>query len=210
MRLTDVRFGAVQRVVAALGDEFATRDVSEHPDCVQAHGVFADESNYHSLIGKRLKESASFLEIEESQAHTPRGSQWRKRTALTTHPETGCTDASVSTGELVRAGHWRAVEAMRTRQFEMIVALFDADPRVGGAYFRVVDKGFQPVDLHSTSVRPLIAVGSAFTPATSAAQLAGELDLRVQALLQARATASPSVEKRLEARLIRGALRSGL
>jgi hypothetical protein len=81
---------------------------------------------------------------------------------------------------------------MAAPAFREIVALFDADPRIGGTYFRLVEAGFQPVDLDQLSDKPLIGVGGLFAPTASVEQLSTELDGRVEILLAKRSTASRS------------------
>lgn len=110
----------------------------------------------------------------------------------------------------VREGHWHAVRAMAKPAFAAIARLFDERPETGGTYFRVLEKGFQPVDLHPTSPKPLIGVGPPFSADTSARQLDSELDARVAELLRKRETVASSAEKQIEARLVRSALRGGL
>lgn len=118
--------------------------------------------------------------------------------------------APVTGPKPVRDGHWRAVRAMASPEFAAIVRLFDERPEIGGTYFRVVEKGFQPVDLHATSSKPLIGVGPAFSARASASQLGNKLDARVAELLRKRETLASSAEKQIEARFVRSALRGGL
>jgi hypothetical protein len=95
---------------------------------------------------------------------------------------------------------------MVREEFAAIVRLFDARPEIGGTYFRVVDKGFQPVDLHPTSPKPLIGVGPPFSARASASQIEGEMAARVDGLLRKRESLAPSAEKQIEARFVRSAL----
>jgi len=99
---------------------------------------------------------------------------------------------------------------MAAPAFRDIVALFDADPRIGGTYFRLVEAGFQPVDLDQLSDKPLIGVGGLFPPTASVEQLSNELDSRVEVLLAKRSTAARSEEKQIEAKITRWALSAGL
>jgi len=116
----------------------------------------------------------------------------------------------MSTAEPVRPGHQLAVAAMAAPEFSEIVALFENDPRIGGTYFRLVENGFQPVDLDQLSSKPLIGIGPVFPPTTSVDQLTKELDSRVATLLQRRSGASRSEEKQIEAKVMRWALCSHL
>lgn len=99
---------------------------------------------------------------------------------------------------------------MASEEFGRIVRRFDERPEIGGTYFRVVERGFQPVDLDPASSKPLIGVGRAFSARTSASQIERELDDRVAELLRKRETLAGSVEKQIEARFVRSALGSGL
>ncbi len=116
----------------------------------------------------------------------------------------------MTSAQPVREGHQLAVSAMAAPEFREIVALFDADPRIGGTYFRLVEAGFQPVDLDQLSDKPLIGVGGLFPPTASVEQLTTELDSRVEVLLAKRSTASRSEEKQVEAKITRWALAAGL
>ena len=122
----------------------------------------------------------------------------------------GPTELAATAPSPVRDGHWQAVTAMASPGFREIVELFDADDRIGGTYFRIVEKGFQPVDLDPLSDKPLIGVGGIFAPDTSPEQVGKELDDRVAVLAKKRLTPSRSAERQIEARAIRSALSSGL
>jgi hypothetical protein len=110
----------------------------------------------------------------------------------------------------VREGHLAAVAEMTSPAFAEIVAMFDAKDQIGGAYFRIVDKGFQPVDLDALSNKPLVDIGPPFPPGAPSERLAAELDDRVAALLAKRTTSTRSVDRQMEAKVIRSALCSGL
>jgi hypothetical protein len=99
---------------------------------------------------------------------------------------------------------------MRTPEFAAIVKAFERTPEIGGTYFRLVEKGFQPVDLNADSGKPLIGVGASFSPSTTLAQIDAELPERVAELLRSRRAAAASPEKSMEAALIRRALASNL
>src|SRR4051794_41922469 len=96
----------------------------------------------------------------------------------------------MTSAQPVREGHQLAVSAMAAPEFRDIVALFDADPRIGGTYFRLVEAGFQPVDLDQLSDKPLIGVGGLFPPTPSVEQLTSELDGRVEGLPAERSSAT--------------------
>ena len=110
----------------------------------------------------------------------------------------------------MRPGHWRSVRAMQEDGFRAIVELFDSHPDTGGAYLRVVEQGFQPVDLLSTSQKPMIGIGRAFPATATLDTLRWEMSGRIDLLTRARRSGSKSAEKALEARLVRAALRERL
>jgi hypothetical protein len=110
----------------------------------------------------------------------------------------------------VKEGHLLAVAAMSEPPFRDIVELFDGREQLGGSYFRVVEKGFQPIDLDALSNKPLVGIGDPFPPSATAEQLAPLLDRRIETLLEKRRRAGRSAERQLEAKVIRSALCSGL
>ena len=116
----------------------------------------------------------------------------------------------MSIAEPIRKGHQSAVEAMASPEFREIVALFEADSRIGGTYFRLVENGFQPLDLDQLSDKPLIGVGGLIAPTASLEQVTAELDDRVATLLAKRTSAARSLEKQIEAKVTRWALSAKL
>lgn len=214
MKQSEVRFGVVERVVARLPVEFHSRDVSEAVEVIDAHGRLASEFNYHAMIGKALSGARGRLQISEvAKNHRGRGSLWQKREgaiAPATNTDTAVLPAPAPVDPTIRDGHWRAVRAMAGEDFLAIVRQFEERPEIGGTYFRVVKKGFQPVDLHAASPKPLIGVGPAFPAHASPSQVAAELDARVTELLRKRETLARSAEKQIEARFVRSALNGGL
>lgn len=215
MKESDVRLGVVERVVARLPSEFHTRDVSEDAEIVEAHGRLASEFNYHAMIGKALSGARGRFRISEvAKNHRGRGSLWRKRDADAAPAEaaraTELPAAPATDPKPIRDGHRRAVQAMAGEEFAGIVRLFADRPEIGGTYFRVVEQGFQPVDLHPASPKPLIGVGPVFSAHASPSQIEKQLDGRVAELLRKRETLAGSPEKQIEARFVRSALGSGL
>jgi hypothetical protein len=110
----------------------------------------------------------------------------------------------------IRDGHRKALQAMLTPEFAAIVKAFERIPEIGGTYFRLVEKGFQPVDLDAASGKPLIGVGESFRPGTTLAQIEAELPERVADLLRKRRDVAASPEKSIEAAVIRRALADSL
>jgi len=99
---------------------------------------------------------------------------------------------------------------MMGQEFKGIIRAFDRVPAIGGTYFRLVETGFQPVDLHPTSPKPLIGIGKRFRAGMTVAEMELELPERVETLLAKRSGAKASPEKRVEAAAVRGALTSNL
>ncbi len=56
--------GRAQRAIEALGQQFRTKDVSNHPDVTRAHQRFLAEFNYHAAIGKALSNNRQALGVE--------------------------------------------------------------------------------------------------------------------------------------------------
>jgi hypothetical protein len=110
----------------------------------------------------------------------------------------------------VRPGHWNSLKALIQPEFSRIIELFDRAPEIGGTYFRLVEKGFQPVDLDPRSPKPLMGIGGSFGARATVAILESELAARIACLVAKRRTKSKSVEKQVEAKAVRGALRSNL
>ncbi len=75
-------------VVADLGQEFFTKDVSEDQRLRKAHLDLIDHSQFHAFVGGALSDYDVSLEIKRIGYHSKRGSIWRK-TGLSTHA-TGC------------------------------------------------------------------------------------------------------------------------
>jgi hypothetical protein len=102
---------------------------------------------------------------------------------------------------------------MLTPEFAEVRELFEAEPEIGGAYFRPLEPGVRVVDLHPESPKPRIPVepGSLIKRGTTAEQLAPTMPERVEHLRKARkGQAKPSREHRFEARLIRHAQANAL
>lgn len=70
------------KVIGQLPDQFSTKDVSEHPDVIKAHGALINHRQYHAFIGKYLKndlrDHSGGRVIEEIASGKSRGSVWRK------------------------------------------------------------------------------------------------------------------------------------
>ncbi|HEX6677886.1 MAG TPA: hypothetical protein VF486_23085 [Actinomycetes bacterium] len=116
-------------------------------------------------------------------------------------------------GDQGRGSHHESVAYMLTPEFAEVRELFEAEPEIGGAYFRPLEPGVRVVDLHPGSPKPRIPVepGSLIKRGTTAAQVAPTIPERVEYLRRTREEqAKPSREHRFEARLIRHALATAL
>jgi len=109
---------------------------------------------------------------------------------------------------IVRRGHYLTLDYMASEEFAEVKALLEAEPEIGGVYFRPVDSGVTMVDLHPDSPRPRIGIGEdpIIKVGTTADELAPSIPARIAYLKEVRASqARPSEENQLEARLIREA-----
>ncbi len=80
MQLTDIDPRVVQAAVAAQPAQFHTRDVSERPEMLAAHG--AEERMYHALVGKHLQAHAARLGLRFVGGKSSRGALWEKLDAV--------------------------------------------------------------------------------------------------------------------------------
>lgn len=75
--LADVDGVAIEAVVSELPHAFQTKDVSEHPAVVAAHGNAAEARNYHAMVGTYLSRSCSALGIRSlGKSTNGRGERW--------------------------------------------------------------------------------------------------------------------------------------
>ena len=79
MSFKEISTEDLQKVIAELGNEFATRDVSENHRLRDAYPDLAQSSHYHALIGRAISENRGHLGLEAVPKKTARGSIWRKR-----------------------------------------------------------------------------------------------------------------------------------
>ena len=74
----DISLFVLNLVVADLGSEFFTKDVSKDSRMTKAHFDLADHSHYHAFVGKALSENQAELGIRKNGYHHKRGSIWNK------------------------------------------------------------------------------------------------------------------------------------
>ncbi len=74
----DISLYVLKMVVADLGSEFFTKDVSEDSRMTKAHFDLTDHSHYHAFVGKALSEYQGELGIRKIGYHQKRGSIWKK------------------------------------------------------------------------------------------------------------------------------------
>lgn len=74
----DISLYTLKEVVAGLGQEFTTKDVSENIRMKQAHPNLTDHKQYHRFVGEALSYYRAQLEIDEIKKKTSRGSRWKK------------------------------------------------------------------------------------------------------------------------------------
>lgn len=78
MGRTDIKLNVLREVIADLGDEFYTKDVSEDERMIKAHPFDVRHSHYHAFVGGAISDNRGALNVKEVQKGTKRGSIWRK------------------------------------------------------------------------------------------------------------------------------------
>lgn len=78
MSRLDIKLRVLQEVIADLGAEFATKDVSEDERMIKAHPDDARHSHYHAFVGGAISDNRGLLNVKEIKKGTKRGSIWRK------------------------------------------------------------------------------------------------------------------------------------
>lgn len=80
----DISLYVLTQVVADLGPEFFTKDVSEDPRMKKAHFDLVDHSQYHAFVGGALSDHKQELGLINTGKRTNRGVRWKK-TAWSLH-----------------------------------------------------------------------------------------------------------------------------
>jgi hypothetical protein len=80
----DISLYVLKQVVADLGPDFYTKDVSEDPRMKKAHFDLVDYSHFHSFVGGALSDHKDELGIINTKVHNKRGVKWKK-TAWSLH-----------------------------------------------------------------------------------------------------------------------------
>ena len=78
MGRSDIKVRVLKEVIADLGQEFATKDVSEDERMIKAHPFDARHSHYHAFVGGAISDNRGTLNVKEIRKETKRGSIWRK------------------------------------------------------------------------------------------------------------------------------------
>jgi len=80
--IESINRASIIKAIESLPQTFSTKDVSENPMVIKSNVHIANERNYHSHIGKYLKNyllddngKVMIVEIEKNKS---RGSVWRK------------------------------------------------------------------------------------------------------------------------------------
>ena len=82
MKLSAFDPNAFTTAIAGLGENFRTRDLSEHPAMIEAHGESGGGS-YHSMVGRYLSANQARLGIRLiGQGAAPRGAHWERTAVL--------------------------------------------------------------------------------------------------------------------------------
>jgi hypothetical protein len=210
MQLADVNHAAICAQLDHLSDHFSTRDVADHAVKI-AHGPLAATSHYRAVIGKYLSLHSAQLGIAfVKKGSDGRGALWQKVAAPVPLP--GIPQPGSRFGP-VRRAHWASLAYMGSPEFASIKSLLEAEPELGGVYFRPTQSGVVAVDLHAQSLKPKIGIGAnpSIPRGTTALRFTAMLPDAIAHVLAVRARqSSPSRENQLEARLIREAQANGL
>jgi hypothetical protein len=78
MGRTDIKVRILREVIADLGQEFATKDVSEDERMIKAHPFDYRHSHYHAFVGGAISDHRGTLSVKEVRKGTKRGSIWHK------------------------------------------------------------------------------------------------------------------------------------
>ena len=238
MSKNSVNVTSLRAAIAGMRSTFHTKDVADFREVRQANAALAGHRNYRAFIGRALSDNRNSLGLELISTGHAHGALWRKMVAESadiptpsaqqsfvvpadpTRAGTGATpidtlnvlDADTQS-LVVRPGHFKIVQYMRSEKFLAIKELFDSVEEFGGVYFRPLERGVCVVDLHSTSPKPRIGVGakSLISRSMSVEALRASIPERIAYLNQVRdRQATPSLENQLEAKVIRGAQASRL
>lgn len=78
VHLRDIDDDAVRRAIQDLGQEFSSRDVSEHPTVGAAHGPISRKSGFHGVIGRYLAQNQAALGVTRLEGEDgSRGARWQ-------------------------------------------------------------------------------------------------------------------------------------
>lgn len=110
----------------------------------------------------------------------------------------------------VRAGHWASLERLGSPDFGPIRKRFESEDDLGGVYFRVTDKGLQPVALDPTVPKPYAGVGGVIRRSSGLGDLEDGMADRLANWQKKGERPGALAERRLHCRLVQEALRSGL
>jgi hypothetical protein len=73
-----IRVDVLEQALARRSESFATRDVSEDEQVMEAHRLLTSHRNYHAFVGRALSKQRGHLGIVEVRGSTARGSSWQK------------------------------------------------------------------------------------------------------------------------------------
>lgn len=78
MSRLDIKIRVLREVIADLGQEFSTKDVSEDHRMITSHPFESKHSHYHAFVGGAISDNRGVLNVKEIKKRTKRGSIWRK------------------------------------------------------------------------------------------------------------------------------------
>ena len=215
MRIKDIDGHQVLKSIDLIAkDSFHTKDLSERPEMLGAHGLSDGNPSYNGAVGRYLSKHEYGLGLRRDPNWVDSNMLWRKRASRPEEDQPRAEPkprpplkAEVSGGP-VRPGHWASLEYMTTPSFREIKEHMDQVPDFGGVYFRPTDRGLTMLDLHPKSLKPRIGIGQ--DPNLRAGATWTELEpsiLERCSYLEGvrNRQEKPARENQFEARLIRGA-----
>lgn len=78
MSRLDNKVRVLREVIADLGQEFSTKDVSEDQRMIAAHPFEAKHSHFHAFVGGAISDNRGILSVKEIKKRTKRDSIWKK------------------------------------------------------------------------------------------------------------------------------------
>lgn len=162
--IDSIRKSVVLKVIGLQGNDFYTKDISEHPMMRDAHSGLIKHSHYHALVGgylkRKLTDTSGKPLLIELRSGGNRGSLWQLADSANTKIiKNDLSETPTKNKQVVRKGHYDTLEFMNSDEFLKIKELYESFEEIGGVYFRPVYKSISAVDLHPDSPKPRNGIG---------------------------------------------------